>query len=118
MNPPTGDKTPIFLSALVYPGAGQFLQRRWLVGLFYSVTFTILFVLLLSAVLKPLMGTLDAAFRWAAQQENRPFQTISAVRVIVLFVGLIMVYVANLTDVVRASRRRLQPPPLAPNARK
>lgn len=111
MSAAVGDKTPIFLSALVYPGSGQFLQRRWLAGLFYSVVFTIFFCLLLSAVLKPLMGTLDAAFSWAARQENRPFQTISVPRVIVLFAGLVLLYVANVTDVIRAARR-LTPPPL------
>jgi hypothetical protein len=40
-NPPLRfTKMPILLSALVYPGIGQFVQRRWLWGLAYMGSFT------------------------------------------------------------------------------
>lgn len=100
------DKTPIFLSALVYPGAGQFLQRRWKAGLFFSVAFTLFFVLLLFAVITPLVSSLDAAFQWAAHQQNRPFQAISVPRVVTSFLACVILYVANLADVTRAARSK------------
>ncbi len=108
----SADRTPIFLSALVYPGAGQLLQRRWRAGLLFCVSFTLFFVLLLSAVLRPLIGSLDAAFAWAAHQENKPFEGISVIRVATLFVICAGLYVANVIDATRAARRRPHPPPL------
>lgn len=31
---------PVFLSALVYPGAGQLVQRRWVAGVGYALLFS------------------------------------------------------------------------------
>ena len=100
------DKTPIFLSALVYPGAGQFLQRRWKAGLLFSLLFTLLFLLLLVSVIRPLIGSLDAAFQWAARQENRPFYSISVLRVVALFVSCVIVYIINLVDVTHSAGKK------------
>lgn len=103
------DKTPVFLSALVYPGAGQFLQRRWKAGLFFSLAFTVFFVLLLFTVITPLMASLDAAFEWAAHYQNQPFRPVSLPRVVVLFLACVILYIVNLADVARAARTKAAP---------
>ena len=36
----------LFMSALVYPGVGQFMQRRILWGVVYSFSFTVMFAVL------------------------------------------------------------------------
>jgi NhaP-type Na+/H+ or K+/H+ antiporter len=37
-------RTPILLSMMVYPGAGQILQGRWLAGILFAFGFTVFFV--------------------------------------------------------------------------
>ena len=50
-------KYPIFLSAAVYPGAGQIFQRRITVGIFFVTTFSITFIAFLI-----LMGSIIVDF--------------------------------------------------------
>lgn len=38
--PAWGGMGPVFLSALVYPGIGQMVQRRWVPGVMYAVLFS------------------------------------------------------------------------------
>src|SRR5512136_758385 len=60
------DRTPMMLSAFVYPGAGQFLQQRCIAGCIYAISFTLLFLLLTVEVVKPLFAYLNATLDWAA----------------------------------------------------
>ncbi|MCF7855403.1 MAG: hypothetical protein K9N51_11445 [Candidatus Pacebacteria bacterium] len=47
----TSPTAAIYLSAFVLPGLGQFLQRRWIVGTIFSVTFLVIFVAFLAYAL-------------------------------------------------------------------
>ena len=103
----------MMLSAFIYPGAGQFLQKRWIAGTVYSVLFTIFSLILIFEVFKPMFHNINAALNWAATQESdQPFEGISLTWVVVSFVAMIVVYIANIVDVQHANRKRLQPPPL------
>ena len=107
-------RLPIMLSAFVYPGAGQFMQRRWGAGLAYASIFTVLFLTLAVSVLWPLFRNLNAVlgsdFMRGAEE---PLQRISVPAVLVSFTLALMAYILNLVDVTRANRRRA-PPPLPP----
>ena len=103
----------MMLSAFIYPGAGQFLQKRWIAGTLYSILFTIFSLILIFEVFKPMFNNVNVALNWAATQESdQPFEGISLTRVVVSFVAMIAIYIVNILDVVRANRKRMQPPPL------
>ena len=105
------------LSAFVYPGAGQFLQKRWIAGAVYSLLFTVFSVLLLVEVVRPMFHNVTAAMDWAAsQQSNEPFENISFSKVLVTFVAMGIVYIVNVVDIQHATRKKSQPPPLPPTA--
>ena len=107
------DRTPVFLSAFVYPGAGQFLQGRWLAGLLYSLCFTACLVLLLSSVIRPLFQTLNAALRWAeSSKADTAFTPVPLFRILAMFVVALALYISNIADAARATRRARTPPVL------
>ena len=101
------------LSAFIYPGAGQFMQKRWIAGTLFSVLFTVFSLILIFEVFKPMFHNVNVALNWAASQQNdQPFEAINLAKVVVSFVAMLIVYVANIMDVQRAARKKTQPPPL------
>ena len=103
------------LSAFVCPGAGQFLQRRWIAGALFSILFVLFSLMLIVEVVRPMFHNMNAALNWAATQaSDQSFEGISLSRVAVSFLAMIIVYIVNIVDVQRASRRSIQPPPLPP----
>ena len=105
----------MMLSAFVYPGAGQFLQKRWIAGTMYSVLFTVFSLVLVFEVFKPMFNNLNVVLNWAASQEaDQAFEGISFSTVAISFAAMIVIYIANVVDVQRASRKSVLPPPLPP----
>ncbi|OGV42531.1 MAG: hypothetical protein A2X46_04490 [Lentisphaerae bacterium GWF2_57_35] len=104
-SPATPSRTAIFLSAFVYPGVGQCFQKRWLTGAVFAGLFTVLAVVLIYVVFKPLLHNLNAVLGWSANQMNEPLESMSLRNILTSFGLLILVYVLNLLDVVRAQRR-------------
>jgi hypothetical protein len=106
-------RVPIMLSAFVYPGLGQFVQRRWAAGLIYLLSFTVFFVIFGRNVLVPLFQTLQAVLDFAAGEGNGKMVSASPLGILVPFGLSTLIFFASLMDVIRASRRRpLRPPPL------
>lgn len=104
---------PVFLSAFVYPGAGQLAQRRWAAAGVFVLLFTVFFVTLAVSVLGPLVRNLTAVMGWDFSGSDVELEVISLPLVLGSFAGALIVYALNLADVVRASRRvRPVPPPL------
>ena len=105
----------MMLSAFVYPGAGQFLQKRWIAGCIYAISFTLLFLLLAVEVVKPLFAFLNATLDWAAHagmgNDTAPHR-ISLAWILTYFLAGMLVYFMNLADIVRANRKKAKPPPL------
>ena len=53
-NNPHNDRLPLLLSAAIFPGVGQLVQRRWLAGALYALIFGVAMVILFFNVLSPL----------------------------------------------------------------
>ncbi|MFH0878614.1 MAG: hypothetical protein V2A34_02765, partial [Lentisphaerota bacterium] len=94
------------LSAAVYPGAGQFYQRRWVAGSLFVVLFSVVLVILLYNVLHPMFHNLSVVIDWGSDHMKEPLETISWPSIFIpFFLGLIL-FVVNLVDVVSAEKRR------------
>ena len=88
------------LSGFVYPGLGQFVQRRWAAGLFYGGVFTLLFLGFMALCLR----TIILFYRLGLYGEDAgPLP--SAAVTLVLFAACIGAYVANVGDAYLAHRR-------------
>lgn len=111
----------IYLSALVYPGAGQFAQKRWLAGLFYAVVFSVCAVFLIIAIFVPMFANLRLAMDFADTGNNAGFHQISFVKIFFWLGISILVYLAGLLDTFvfyrRAHSRRLGADPGEKNTR-
>ena len=105
-------KAALLLSSFVYPGAGQFVQKRWIAGILFSALFTVLLGAVIVNTLTPMVHNMTAALDWAQQKANRPFELISLPGVIIPFLLALIVYIANIVDVMNASRPK--PPPDLP----
>ena len=91
-------RLPLYLSAFVFPGAGQLAQKRWLAGTFYALAFTACTVFLMIAVIAPIMANLRLAIDFAATGEAVVFRQISFTQIFT-WLGLgVLVYVAGLLD--------------------
>jgi hypothetical protein len=100
----SGDRRPsrgaILLSSFVYPGVGQFVQRRWLAGLFFGAAFTTLFVLLMVACARIII----AYYRLGLNGEM-PDGMPSVLPVLGCFGASLVVYLANVGDTYLAHKR-------------
>lgn len=108
------DRTPILLSAFVYPGAGQFLQRRWASAIVHSVLFTIFLAVFVVNVVRPIVANINAALAFAEGAKNESFATVSPLKLILSFAAALALYISSISDAVRATRRAQspRPPPL------
>jgi len=105
------EKTPLLLSAFVYPGAGQFLQKRWIPATCYMTAFTIFMCILLFNVMKPMFQNMTTAMSWAATGSNENFTKISIPGIVGPFVLAMITYITNIWDTAKAD---LRPPPTPP----
>lgn len=102
-NPPS--RLALYLSALVYPGAGQFAQKRWLAGLFYAVAFSVCAVFLMIAIFAPMFWNLRLAMEFADTGKGDAFHPISFAKIF-LWLGLsALIYLAGLLDTFIYFRR-------------
>lgn len=111
-------KMPILLSALVYPGVGQFVQRRWFMALVYMGSFTALAgVVALLAFRYFKIDFKDLTYfqtDWLSHRTANPYREPLNKALIVW--GAI--FAANVFDTwwgfMRLRRARATPPPLKP----
>jgi hypothetical protein len=99
--------TPVFLSAVVYPGAGQFIQRRWVAGSVYSLTFSAALIWFVTRTLQVLSAYYEFAFNFATATGKAP----SSRAIIVSFVVCLILYVANVVDAAVGGRLARQKDP-------
>lgn len=99
---------PVVLSAVVFPGVGQFVQRRWVAGAVWVIVFGAAFVWLLARCFAVLKAYYDLAFDFNHADGGAP----SAAAIVAPFLVSMVVYVANLVDTAMAGRRSPAVPPL------
>ncbi len=110
-------RVPLILSAFFCPGAGQFMQRRWIAAVFFSVTFLIFAALVMVEVLRPMFHNVTVALDWASEGETSgQLWQISPKRLLVYFGAALAIYLVNLLDVARPTPPKT-PPPLPPAPR-
>ena len=98
-------KLPIYLSALLIPGAGQFVQRRWISAVFYSSTSLLCLVFFLIGVARSIISYLQLL--WAVMN-NEPSPSTHGIlwRAILVPLGLVvMLYLIGLCDTYLAYLR-------------
>jgi len=106
-NPPS--RLALYISALVWPGAGQFAQKRWLAGLFYAVVFSVCVIFLIITIFAPMFWNLRLAMEFADTGKGDVFHPISFVKVLSWLGISVLVYLAGLLDTFvyfRRSHRR------------
>ena len=104
--PNSSARLAIFLSCAVCPGAGHFVQRRWVLGALYLAAFVICLVMMILAVVVPLMMNLHIALDLAEKGSSGIFRTISLVKVLTWFGLTALVYFAALVDIIAYARRQ------------
>lgn len=94
-------RSAIVLSALVFPGAGQILQRRWLAGVAFSVLFTCPFMVSILSFLQIILAFYRMGFEFERYDPGR----LPVARAVIAFFISLMVYAVNVADAHAAYRR-------------
>lgn len=103
-NPPA--RFAIYLSALVWPGVGQYTQKRWLAGTFYAVVFLVCIVFLFTAILAPLFWNLRMLAEYSGKAAMLVFRPISFAKIMVWLGLSVLVYLVSLLDTVIYYKRQ------------
>ena len=96
----------VFLSCAACPGAGHFVQRRWILGVLYAVMFVACLVMTLLTAIVPLMMNMRIAMDFADKGSSEPFQVIPMLKVLAWFGLSVLVYLVALVDVIAYARRQ------------
>ena len=100
-------KLPITLSAFVFPGAGQFAQKRWVPGALFALVFALSFGFLMVCIFVPLYHNLMAALDLAESGNAEEFKPISLIAIALTFLFGVATYIGSLVDTTAAYRRAI-----------
>jgi hypothetical protein len=89
------------LSALVYPGTGQLMQRRWAAGIGFAFVFTIGFVWFVVEI----VGVLNAYYAFAVDFKGATGKAPGVGAILLPLALSTMIYIAGLIDTAVASYR-------------
>ena len=96
---------PVIFSSVVYPGIGQFMQRRSTAGFVYAVSFglvAVLMVLVLVTYFRELIPILQRALEGSPPEADAPPDWKDLLKPL----GLVLfIYVANVVDVLRGRQK-------------
>ena len=93
-------RIPILLSAFICPGVGQFVQRRWIAGVLFSITFAAAFVVFMGVAGSLIISYYRMGFEFETYEPD-----IHPGRLLPSFIVAIAIYVINLVDVASAHFR-------------
>jgi hypothetical protein len=93
--------SPMLLSALVYPGAGQLMQKRWGVGVGFALAFTVPLVWFVIEVFR----VLSAYYAFMVDFKGATGVAPGATAIVVPFLLSLALYVAGLVDTALAAYR-------------
>ena len=91
----------MFLSACVFPGAGQAVQRRWGAAVVFGTLFGVFFGVFLFAAVR----IIAQVYRFALNFNTAAVPEFSLARMTISFTGALLAYTASLLDVFLAGRR-------------
>ena len=91
------------LSAFVLPGLGQCLQGRYAAGAVYLVLFLACFAVFCVMTARVVMGLYHFAAHFADPDATAPSPNVAGI--VLTFLMAMVIYVANIVDVVVASRK-------------
>ncbi len=94
--------TPMVLSSLVYPGAGQLMQRRWAAGTLFIVGSTVATGWLVMTVFLILKAYYGLAF----DPDHPPKDVPGLAALVIPFVIWLVIYVAGLIDTAIGTYRQ------------
>lgn len=92
---------PIILSAFVFPGAGQLMQRRWVAAGAFAIVFTVGFAGFLFYAFRVIAAFYAMAFDF----DHNPPEDLSFRPAGIFFGCTILVYIVNVVDAYQAYRR-------------
>jgi len=95
--------SPMVLSALVCPGAGQLMQRRWLVGTIFIASFTVAFLWFMVEA----MAVLKAYYAFAFDFRGATGRAPGAAAILRPFLISLAIYVAGLIDTAVGTYRQM-----------
>lgn len=115
-NSPDGSWFPVIMSAAVYPGVGQWMQKRRNAGTFYCFVFTVIclmFALALYAYLRETIPILLNAIEgiYEEGQEIPPLK-----QILKPFGAVLFIYTANVVDVLKGRAQLTARSEIAPSA--
>jgi hypothetical protein len=93
--------TPVIISALIYPGAGQFVQRRWVAGVIFLVAFSVALAWFVGRTLQVLAAYYDFAFNFNTASGQAP----NSMGIAIPFGISLAVYLANIVDAALAKHK-------------
>lgn len=93
-------RIPILLSAIGFPGLGQFVQKRWIAGVLFSALFLVGFFWVISLALQNIIELYSMAFD-DAMREPEPVPLVAFAKPLLL---VLIVYLISLFDVFRAQQ--------------
>ena len=101
MNPKLSSRIPILLSAFACPGAGQFMQKRWVAGVFFAAGFLVGFFWVMVLAIGNIVDYYSMAFNFDGPDPDPT----SPKAFIAPFMIALVFYVINLFDVFAAQLR-------------
>jgi len=104
MNKPT--RTAIILSAVMPPGTGQFVQRRWMAGTIYLTAFLICIVFFLVEIIRPMVTNILISIDVAANKSDAALVNFRVGQILIWFGLALAVYLASLLDTTAAYYRQ------------
>ena len=96
-----GSKIPVFLSALVFPGLGQFMQKRWVAGTLYASAFLLAFLTFCIMILALLINYYRLGFEFDTYEPKK----VHWVGLLLSFFLAFLIYLANVVDAAVAQFR-------------
>jgi hypothetical protein len=99
---PKSSVSPMLLSAVVYPGTGQLMQRRWAVGAGFAVTFSMALIWFIIKIIAVLQAYYQFAVDFKGATGNAP----GVGAILLPFAISTLIYVAGLVDTAVASYRQ------------
>lgn len=101
---PKPGRLPIVLSAFFMPGAGQFVQKRWVAGTVYGGLFVVCFAAMLICFVRLMVSYYSLGFDPQSVRDSSNTWALLA-RILIAFAAGMATYLANLADVYLAYRR-------------